>query len=90
MSLRWLIEIFKSQGAAIGGFIVILFILFSFMKSVISNSHEREKRLTNLLTNHLEEHNKLLSSISENLRRTSEEHSKMTELLIRINEKVNL
>ena len=87
MDLVWITELIKSQGVALGAFIVILFVLVKFFQKVLNNSQEREEMLTKLLTNHLGEFAKTLNAISENLRKTSEEHSEMIKLLIKIAER---
>jgi len=88
MELSWFVELVKSQGVAIGGFLILLFIVLNTFKKLINNNQEREDKLLNLLTNHIEENTKKLALISENLRKSSEEHEKMIELLVRIAERV--
>jgi len=88
MELSWFAELVKSQGVAIGGFLILLFIILNTFKKLINNNQEREDKLLNLLTNHIEENTKKLALISENLRKSSEEHEKMIELLVRIAERV--
>ena len=88
MELKWIIEIVKTQGVAIGGFAVLLFVLIKFIQKVLNNAQSREEMLTKLLTNHLEEFNKSLITISENLKKSSEQHIRIIELLIKIAERV--
>jgi len=87
MELSWFAELIKSQGVAVGGFLILLFILINIFKKVINNSQQREDKLMKLLTNHVEENTKNLALISDNLRKSSEEHEKMIELLIKIAER---
>ena len=87
MELSWFAELIKSQGVAVGGFLILLFILINIFKKVINNSQQREDKLMKLLTNHVEENTKNLALISDNLKKSSEEHEKMIELLIKIAER---
>ena len=90
MELNWIADIFKVQGPAIGGFVAVLVILSLLIKRVLGNYQKREENLTKLLTNHLEENTKMLLLISENLKKSSQEHSRMLEFLIKINERVKV
>lgn len=88
MELNTFLNLVKSQGAMAGGFLVLLFSLLCFFRRVMNNSQKREDTLMKLLTNHTEEHTQKLALISDNLKKASEEHEKMMELLIRMGERM--
>ena len=84
----YLVEVIKSQGLAVGGVVVMFIILVKFISKVMEASREREIALQNIITNHLHDHSNNLALISQNLKESTDEHSKMIELLIKINERV--
>lgn len=86
--ITYIIEVIKSQGVAVGGIIIIFIILLKFINSAMKSSEKREETLQGIITNHLHDHTSSLALISTNLKESTEQHTKMVELLIKISERV--
>ena len=66
----------------------VIGLLIKFWWWSLRKSLEREERLTNILTNHVETADKTMVLVSENLKNTSEEHQEMIKQLVMLNERV--
>jgi len=90
----WLFRTVKDQGIeAVGviilvaGVVILFWLLLKFWRLTLNQSLERENRLNEIIENHLSSSDTLLLQISKNLEEGNKQHTKMTEILIKINER---
>ena len=97
MGLEEFMNIIRSQGLIAGSFLIILFSLLCFFRKTINNAKQREEKLTELLSNTEKEHSESLVTISGNtkeiaraMQSATQEHRKIMEMLIRIEERIKV
>lgn len=66
----------------------VIGLLIKFWWWSLRKSLEREERLNNVLTNHIQTTDKTMVLVSENLKNASEEHQEMIKQLVMLNERV--
>jgi len=88
MEITWIVELLKSQGLSMGIATVLFIVLMKLFSRLISDSKNRERTMQDIITNHLNEHSKVLLLINESLKQTNQEHQEMIKQLVRLNERV--